>query len=86
MCPNPFQFTPVEVCANTTIDLITLEPAGYTGGVWSQNGQPLTNTNVMDGNYLYTYSIGSCTATGVQTVGIRVPDYAPTIAITPSIV
>ncbi|MBL7773540.1 MAG: hypothetical protein JNM95_11810 [Chitinophagaceae bacterium] len=86
VCPNPFQFAPIEVCANTTIDLTTLEPAGYTGGVWSQNGTNLTNTNVSNGTYLYTYNIGSCTATGVQTVGIRVPDYAPTIAITPSIV
>jgi hypothetical protein len=84
LCPANFTFTPQYVCPNNTLDLATLEPVNYTGGVWSQNGNPLTNKLVSNGTYVYTFTDGDCIATGSVTVGTSVPDYTPTITITPS--
>ncbi|MBL7771792.1 MAG: hypothetical protein JNM95_02885 [Chitinophagaceae bacterium] len=86
VCPDPFIMAPVEVCANDFINLASLEPVGFTGGVWTDNGTVITNLLVNAGTYVYTFTKGTCTATGTQVVTTQVPDYAPTIAITPSIV
>jgi hypothetical protein len=86
VCPDNFVFTPVDVCPGTFVDLSTLEPAGYTGGVWTSNGNVITNLIVNIGTYVYTFTKGTCTATGTQVLNNQIPDYAPTIAITPSIV
>jgi hypothetical protein len=86
VCPHPFVFPPIEICAGTTINLTNLEPVGFTGGVWTQNGIPVSSSQVVQGTYVYTYTNGPCTQTGSQTVLTKIPDYAPTIAITPSIV
>ncbi|MEZ5047792.1 MAG: SdrD B-like domain-containing protein [Chitinophagaceae bacterium] len=85
ICPSNFVFNPITVCAGTTIDLHTVEPAGFTGGTWTQAGNPITNYNVSSGNFVYTYQNGTCIATGVQKVDAQIPDYAPTIAITPGV-
>ncbi|MEZ5045831.1 MAG: SdrD B-like domain-containing protein [Chitinophagaceae bacterium] len=86
LCPDNFTFDPVYVCAGTTVDLTTLVSADYSGGTWYQGGQPITNTNVSTGTFEYVYTNGTCTATGTVTLETQVPDYAPTIAITPAVV
>lgn len=87
LCPDKFTFPPIQVCAGETIDLTTLEPAGFTGGTWTTSlGAPLSSTIVGLGSYKYTYSNGVCTADGIQAVDLRIPDYAPTIAIAPGVI
>lgn len=84
VCPNGFTFTPQYVCPGQTINLTALEPTNYTGGVWSQGGVTVTNSNVTAGTYLYTFTNGTCTSTGTVTIDVNVPDYTPTITIAPS--
>jgi hypothetical protein len=85
LCPNNFTFNPLFVCPANTINLLSQEPAGYTGGVWtSSTGAVITSPNVGPGTYNYTFSNGGCTATGTLTINVNVPDYTPTISIAPS--
>lgn len=85
VCPGTFTFTPVFLCPSTTINLTTQEPAGYTGGTWtSSTGAALSSTIVGPGTYNYTYVNGTCTATGSLNVILNIPDYTPTITVSPS--
>jgi len=88
VCPDNFTFNPVYLCAGTTINLASVEPAGYTGGVWTNatTGLVVTSLNVGVGTYNYTYTNGTCTATGTLTTILNIPDYTPTITIAPSAV
>ncbi|MBK7764288.1 MAG: hypothetical protein IPI46_13245 [Bacteroidetes bacterium] len=85
VCPNNFTFNPIYVCPGNTTDLLALEPANYTGGVWTDNNNVVvSNTNVSSGVYNYTYTNGTCIATGSVSVEVNIPDYTPTISIAPS--
>ncbi len=86
LCPNNFMFDDAPLCANTTVDLTSYELSEYQGGVWTYNNQPVVNPTAVDtaGTYTYTYTNGSCVATGNLEVFTNVPDYTPTIQIAPS--
>jgi hypothetical protein len=83
-CPGTFTFAPQYVCSGNTVNLSTLEPAGFTGGVWSQGGTTLSSTNVGVGSYTYTFQEGTCVSVGTVVVEANIPDYTPTLAIAPS--
>ncbi|MBK7764286.1 MAG: hypothetical protein IPI46_13235 [Bacteroidetes bacterium] len=85
VCPSNFTFNPIYVCPGSTIDLTTLEPTNYTGGVWrDNNGVILATTLVSNGLFNYTYSNGLCVAMGSIDVIVNIPDYTPTLSIAPS--
>ncbi|MBK8685483.1 MAG: hypothetical protein IPN26_11060 [Bacteroidetes bacterium] len=86
VCPDNWTPVTVSVCAGTTVNLQTLEPVGFTGGAWTQNGNAITNLNVSVGTYTYTYTNGLCTASGSFVLVPQIPDYAPTITITPGVI
>jgi len=87
ICPSNFTFTPVYVCPGNTINLTSLEPANFTGGVWRDSLNVIvTNTIVSSGTFTYTFSHGDCSATGSVDVIVNIPDYSPTISIAPSVI
>jgi hypothetical protein len=86
VCPDNWTPVTVSVCAGTTVNLQTLEPAGFTGGTWTLNGNTVSNFNVSVGTYVYTFTNGSCTASGSFVLVPQIPDYAPTITITPAVI
>ena len=86
VCPDDFDFTPVPVCAGTTVDLTSLEPAEFGGGIWTDSvtNQTVANpTAVTSGTYTYTFTSGDCSASGNIKLNDNVPDYTPTIQISP---
>jgi hypothetical protein len=78
-------FGTLYVCPGNTINLTSIEPAGYIGGVWTTStGGSLSSTNVGAGTYNYTFTNGICVSTGSVTIILNIPDYTPTLAIAPS--
>ena len=86
LCPTDFTFADVPLCATTSVDLTSYELPEYTGGAWTLNNQPVANPTAVTaaGTYTYTYTNGTCGATGDLDIFTNVPDYTPTIQIAPS--
>jgi len=86
LCPDDFTFADVPLCATTSIDLTSYELAEYTGGAWTFNNQPVANPSAVTtaGTYTYTFTNGTCAATGDLDIFTNIPDYTPTIQIAPS--
>ena len=85
-CPPGFTFTPVEICSADVYDLTTVEPANYTGGIWTDGMNPVADATAAPSGttYTYTYTNGTCSASGDLVIGLTIPDYTPTLAIAPS--
>ena len=84
-CPGSLPFDPVSVCGTQQVNLTLYEPVGYTGGTWTQNGNPVANpTAVIEGSYVYTKIVSpACTTSGTFVITREVPDYTPRISIVP---
>jgi hypothetical protein len=85
VCPANFTFPPQYTCPNETVNLTSFEPVNYTGGVWkNSSNQILTQTLVSKGTFTYTFTDGTCTASGSITLSDNIPDYSPNIQIAPN--
>jgi len=85
-CPNAFSFPTLSLCADSTTDLTSFEPADNSGGTWNLGANAVADpTSAASGEtYTYTYTNGDCSASGDLIITSIIPDYVPTIAISPS--
>ncbi len=79
-------FTDDAVCTGDVFDLTSVEPAGLTGGVWTEGAAAVADATAVDaGTYDYSVTTANgCTITSSIVIDTRIPDYTPTITIAPS--